>query len=494
MAKSNSTPTATCADCLDLLRENKKLSRENGKLGRENGKLGRKNEKLTAKTQKLEEKVAELAKALAAAKRAGKRQAAPFGTGKKKKKPKKRGRKAGHPGSRRKKPKNIDKTLEAPPLKDCPECNTLLVDIKVLENYQTDFPLIVAEVIRFLFASGWCPCCAKRVFSRHEDQISTATGAAAHHLGPRILAFAADLKARLGVPYGKIVEILREQFKIEVTAGALAQANQRLADLAKPTMEKLKESLSKEAVAYADESGWRVDAESWWLWVVCSERITIYEIVPHRKAVVVRDILGEDFQGWLMRDGWSSYDAQLQCLMLRCLFHLRHNAEDKEDAQIGAAAEDVSLFILWIEGVFDLRHRADELTAEQYAKEAGELVDWLDEFSQADHASAVNAKFAARLREIRHQIVPYVLDPTLPATNNCGERQVRPLVANRKISAGNKTERGAKTLASLGSLATSCRQQGKRFIDLVHAILTGHDDEAMFFLCEPTPSGSPATG
>ena len=128
----------------------------------------------------------------------------------------------------------------------------------------------------------------------------------------------------------------------------------------------MREALRKEPVVSADETGWRVAADSWWLWVVCSEQTTVHDIVPHRCATVVGDILGEDFEGLLMRDGWRSYDRQLSCGTLRCLLHLMHSAEDLEDAQGGVAAQEAVLVTPWTQGVLDLRSRPGELTDEEY--------------------------------------------------------------------------------------------------------------------------------
>src|SRR5881296_276095 len=55
----------------------------------------------------------------------------------------------------------------------------------------------------------------------------------------------------------------------------------------------------------------------------------------------------------------------------------------------------------------------------------------------------------------------------VPATNNLAERQLRPAVIARKISCGNKTEKGARAWAVLASLAATCQQKGKSFIQFV---------------------------
>ena len=50
------------------------------------------------------------------------------------------------------------------------------------------------------------------------------------------------------------------------------------------------------------------------------------------------------------------------------------------------------------------------------------------------------------------------------ATNNLAERQLRPAVIARKISCGNKTQKGARTWQILASLAATCAQRATSFI------------------------------
>ena len=390
----------------------------------------------------------------------------------------------------------MDRTLEAPPLESCPDCQGALEDTQPEENYETDIPETSEPInTRFVFARGWCPRCQKWIFSRHPEQSSTAIGAAVCHVGPRARALAADLKCRLGLPFRKIQALLADLYQIEITAGALVQSNHRLAKRAQLTEEAMKQALAQEQIVGADETGWRVGGQSHWLWVVCSERFTIYEIASHRIAKVVREILGEGFEGFLVRDGWSSYDAQLSYRMVRCLRHLQHNAEDLED-ELGVqpAAETVALFIWWIDGVFDLKkqHRRAEICAEQYQAQAQEMIEWFDEFlaQEKDPSVSCASNFMAQLEAIRHQIVPILEDPQIPATNNHSERQIRPAVVHRKISAGNKTAKGAETLGRLASLAVSCRQNLVKFADVVQRILTCPPDHPVHFweTMDPSPS------
>src|SRR6516165_5875347 len=78
------------------------------------------------------------------AKRAGKRQAAPFSKGPPHPHPRPPGRQAGHPPSHRPvpPPERVDRTIEVPPPSNCPECHAPLDDapVTVHDQYQIDLP------------------------------------------------------------------------------------------------------------------------------------------------------------------------------------------------------------------------------------------------------------------------------------------------------------------------------------------------------------------
>ena len=458
---------------------------ENERLRAENAELRSAVERLAGQVEELGKQVAELTKALTAAQRAGKRQAAPFRRKKRKANPKKPGREPGHKGERRAVPDHVDHVRHGPPLTDCPHCGHGVHGVHTSTNYEVDLPAVEPEVTQNLFHSGWCPHCNKLVHAPHPEQTSTATGAAACHFGPRVRSLTADLKHRLGVPYRKIVDLLGSHFDFTLSPGGIVLANHRLARVAVPTYEAVRQQLAQSELVHADETGWRVGSESWWAWVVCSDRFTLYRLTDHRSAKVVREMLGSDFSGRLFRDGWASYDKQLSgWSMLRCLLHLKRNAEDLLKAQSGKDQETPRLFLTWFDDVLALKKKASLLPAEDYAREAFEVEGWWEftlGYVKAADSNERNLRFLARMTAAQDQILPLVWEPRLPAANNRAEQQIRPVVVIRKISAGNKTERGARTHEVLASLAASCRQQAVAFGDVVRRIVLAPPGMAVRF-------------
>jgi hypothetical protein len=118
-----------------------------------------------------------------------------------------------------------------------------LCDPAVVIQYQTDLPPIVPIVTQFNIETGFCPCCRQHWQGRHPEQTSDALGAAGNTLGPVVLTMAAEMKHRLGVSYRKIADFLATYSDLHVAPATFVRAEQRLANLARPTYELLLEAL-----------------------------------------------------------------------------------------------------------------------------------------------------------------------------------------------------------------------------------------------------------
>ena len=162
------------------------------------------------------------------------------------------------------------------PLTVCPDCSVPLDPAKVVVQYQTDLPPIVPIVTRFNIETGFCSCCRQHWQGRHPEQTSDALGAAGNTLGPVVLTMAAEMKHRLGVSYRKIADFLATYGGLHVAPATFVRAEQRLADLARPTYDLLLEALRQSHVVHADETGWRIGRLNAWLWVFSSKEATIY--------------------------------------------------------------------------------------------------------------------------------------------------------------------------------------------------------------------------
>lgn len=215
---------------------------------------------LRAENERLVAENVRLRSELEAARRAGKRQAAPFSKDDPKKDPAKSGRKSGAEygtKAHRLVPDHVDEEIPVPLPDACPCCQGELEFEDEVDQYQEDVVWVPAHVRRYRVSRGRCRSCGRRVQGRHPDQTSDAIGAAGSQIGPRAVAIAAQLNKELGVPMGKAARILG-LMGVSVTAGGLYQALGRLAAAAAPTCEALEIAVRGSAAVAADETGWRV--------------------------------------------------------------------------------------------------------------------------------------------------------------------------------------------------------------------------------------------
>jgi transposase len=444
-----------------------------------NQKQQRQIERLQQMNNELRERVEEL-------ERAGKRQAAPFARRHWVERPKRPGRKRGQGRfTYRELPKvhQVQETKIAR-LADCPECGGNLREIHQHEQYVTDIPVVEVKTTRFVTYSGYCRVCHRRVRSRHPEQTSQATGAAGVMVGPRAKALAADLKHRLGVSYGKVSEVLKDTFGLQVSRGGWCQADQKLARTAEPVYVDLLEAIRQSSVVNADETGWRIGTLAAWLWVFTNQAVTVYAIHDNRSSDVVIDVLGEKFQGILTSDCYLAYDDRKlkEWLKQKCVSHLLKDLKAMKESKSGRAlhfARQVTIVLQEALALKAEKARLDPFTFYQRAQDLEARLDVLIA-PQRRLSDRDNARFAKRLRKHRPHLLRFLYVDELEATNNLAERMLRPAVITRKTNGCNRNRSGAASHAILASVLVTCRQHAIPILDyLVQLQLYGGTPPAL---------------
>lgn len=440
----------------ELLREQTKLIQSlHEQIEKQNSLIEQLRQELERTRQQLEE-----------AQRAGHRQAAPFRIDERRRKtePGRPGRAAGHPGFSRKKPDHIDQTIDVP-LEHCPNCGGLLHDIETVEQFIDELPPIRPTVYRLLTRRACCPHCGD-VASTHPLQTSSATGAAGVHLGPRAVALAVSLNRDMGLTMRKTCRVLDQMFGLKLTPGGLAQAAHRMAGrLAQPWADLVAEARSA-PVIHADETSWWLGGAGRQLWVFTHPGLTLYQVRDSRGRAVIHDVLGEDFAGVLVSDCLASYDDATAVQQKCYSHHLKAIAK-----AIDAHAQGGAGFLEQIKGLLKGAMMFKKMKPTLPAREWAEIRSGLEE--RATHLLApvrgdpLEKAVANRIRKQRDHLFTFLDYDAVDATNNLAERQLRPAVIARKLSAGNKTERGARTWEILASLAATYAQRRISFMDLL---------------------------
>lgn len=175
---------------------------------------------------------------------------------------KKPGQKPGHVGTRRAPPPKVDRT-EDHCLTQCPHCQSPVDPNKptrtrkrVIEDLQESTP----EAVEHCVHGHWCPVCRKIVEPVVVDAMPKAT------IGHRALALTAWLHDGVGITLSQIVEVLNHHFHFKVSPGGLVQMWYRIQAVFHAWYEQIEKEARDSSYLHADESGWRVNGSTNWLW------------------------------------------------------------------------------------------------------------------------------------------------------------------------------------------------------------------------------------
>lgn len=396
------------------------------------------------------------------------------------------GARAGHPGHRRPTLTRIDEHKEHR-LTVCPCCGGPLqrcrrTRTRLIEDLPANLQSVVTE---HTLHRDYCPQCKKHVEPVVPDALPNAT------FGHRLVSFASWCHYGLGVTLDQLIDILPFHLRTRLSAGGLSAIWQRLAEILTPWYEQLAEEAKKSAYLHADETGWRVQGQTCWLWCFANGQVCYYLIDRCRGSPVLHQFFGEAFAGILLHDFWAAYESIAVRDRQYCLVHLLREWEKVDEHNTSAPwqAFAKTLRRLLRDGI-RLRKRPD-FTPEKYQSRILRLGRRLDALIATEPDDADARRLLKRLRRTGDHLFTFLDYPQIPFENNFAERMIRPAVILRKNSPSNRSDRGAVTQAVLMSIHRTLRLRGHDPRETIAAALRTYLQTGQL---PPLPAASTANG
>jgi transposase len=361
----------------------------------------------------------------------------------------------------------------------CPDCQLRLGGIslaRVREVIDVPPPPPV-EVTHHRIFKGWCAQCQKW----HEAPVDFHTEVLGQgRLGVRLSSLIALLRMVMRLPIRQIRDLLQTLHGVEVSIGEIVEVLHRLSAHAQPVLDDLKAEIRASPAIQADETGWREDGLNGYIWSVSTPTVRYYEYHHSRAGEVVKQLLGETFQGVLGSDFYAGYNIY-QGFHQRCWVHyLRdiHKLKDKDPTD-----EEVWRWAKAVKDVYDqaVAWVAQEPNPGLSPRQLQQLrVAQQHVFEQQLWAicqpyvrtTAPQQTLCKRVEDFLPELFVFVAVPGVPAHNNLAERSVRPLVIARKISGGSRSPKGSQTRMGLASLFGTWMAQGLNPFSQCLALLT----------------------
>jgi hypothetical protein len=376
------------------------------------------------------------------------------------------GAKEGHEPARRPKPQRVDRH-EGHRLDVCPDCGGNLQRChrkrtRTVEDILQDLKTVVTE---HTVHRDYCPACKRHVEPVVPDALPKAA------IGNRLLGLTVWLHYGLGVTIEQVRELLRYHLQTHLSAGGLVAMWQRVAQIFEPWYEQIAREARHSAVLHADETGWRVNGITYWLWCFANPQLCYYLIDRSRGSPALEKFFIEAFDGILVTDFWAAYNAVTTGERQLCLVHLLRELEkvDQSNVSLEWRAFAKQLRRLVRDGI-RLRKRPG-FAPEGCASRIQRIDQRLMALARATYADKDASRLGKRLLKYCDGLFTFLDHPAVPFENNLAERMIRPAVVLRKNSQSNRSEKGAATQAVLMSIYRTLKLRGHDPLNVIPAAL-----------------------
>ena len=294
-------------------------------------------------------------------------------------------------------------------------------------------------------------------------------------MGPDAQAAIVHLNKHAGLSQGKIADYFRTLFGIVLTPSGVCQTLLRAARRCEPIYQRILASVPQAPWIVPDETGWRIGGKLAWMHGFVTPLATVYHVAFGRGYEVAEPIIGPQYAGTLIHDGWSPYDRFFWARHQQCLDHLRRRCKGLLETAVGGAAIFPGQVRQLFTDALGLRDRRDEgqLSRHGLAVAVGRLQGRLERMLVWTKTHPDNERLAKHLDKHRNQLFTFLKVPGIDATNYRAEQAMRPAAVNRKVWGGNRTVAGAHAQSVLMTVLRTTRQQLRDTLRFMADILCG---------------------
>jgi transposase len=284
---------------------------------------------------------------------------------------------------------------------------------------------------------------------------------------PDMMALAGYLKGRCHASYSTLHAIFIDIFGLNVECGYLSKlCTKKVSAALEPMYDEILEQIRQSQVVGSDETGHQNPAfKSAWTWCWQTPLAALFYNVPSRSSQVLKDLLGEDFEGIIVCDYFSANQKFINDFNLQAQFCFAHLIRDLKflttlPQKIVTAWSEALLRILRnIFNSWKFRHRIDP---NRYRRKIEKLRKaFLRRVRRPPSQNdALNIK--TRFDDVGAKRYFLFLErDDVPPTNNASEQAIRFVVIDRKVTMGTRSDAGMRFCERMWTLVATCAKQKK---------------------------------
>jgi transposase len=305
--------------------------------------------------------------------------------------------------------------------------------------------------------------------------------------GVNLEALAVSLNTVGMVSMNRTHEILSGVFDVPISTGTISNMVSECAEAVASSVEEIKEAISSEPLAHADETGSRVDQKTVWAHVLSTAKLT-YIAIHEKRGTEGMNAIGilMAFLGILIHDCWAPYFTYGHVRHGLCNAHLlRELTAVWENTQQDWAQKLTKLLLAMKKTKEELLSRniteGSPVLLEHYSCEydailAGALLQnpIPMKTGKKKPKRGKTGALVDRLLLRKEQYLLFFADFSVPFDNNQAERDIRMFKVKQKVSGCFRTMDGAKDFAAISSYVGTARKHGVPAFQAIRDALLGN--------------------
>lgn len=321
----------------------------------------------------------------------------------------------------------------------------------------------------------------KRFTAPFPDHVTKAV-----QYGNGVKAHAVYLSQYQLIPYNRVQEYFQDQLALPISEGSIYTYNQQAYALLEQFEQKAISQLLNSPVAHADETGINICGKNHWLHCVSSPEWTLFYAHQKRglEAMESKGLLTQ-FTGILIHDHWKPY-FKLDCQHALCnAHHLREllYAYEEEGQQWAKRMTDLLKAIL--NAVYAQGGALPQEQADKYRWQYRLLLRDAEQECPPPAKNATSAHTKGRVkrsksRNLLERLIAYeqetlrfMVDTSVPFTNNQGENDIRMTKLHQKISGCFRSTDGANIFCRVRSYLSTCRKHNVSAAEALTMLFNG---------------------
>lgn len=335
-------------------------------------------------------------------------------------------------------------------LDTCPTCHDSLgLPVKKTVQKQLDLPEKMAICTEHIIFHYHC----------HSCNTTIAAGDVQGRYGPRIKAFAARLKEQ-GLSCQETSLMIKEMGFSSFSPATVVMIMVLFTNLLQPVRNQLEKDLLNSPYIHSDETGFRKDGQSGYVWGLFNKGIALLHAELSRGKNIANKLLSQ-FRGVTITDGYVAYTDVL--LRQRCWSHLIREFKD-----LAKNHDEAKVFLARIKDLYSqLKVYEDDIPSdevkEHFRAQLNDIVTCLN-------ARQWGRKLATLIENGGNDWFTAWDYPGVPFTNNLAERGLRRIVMHRKRMGCYRNEVGKNWIDVCMSVMLTWKLQSRNILAQLIAV------------------------